>query len=258
MDSNWASPFVPVAKGRMDSIAAAAYEKASQLNTANAIRDFLKKYPDSQWESVAAVRLEYLDLQSWQKADRLGTLTSYRSYLNEFPSGGHKTEANERIQSIVDPWYGWERKSFITGETPACDNVRNLYDQGLDNYLDVTVGSSTDVAIKIMSQYSDASVRFVYVRGGTSYRIKNIPEGRYYLKIAYGRDWVQKIIDGKCQSKFKVNPLYEKGEDILDFNVVKTWNGEQIPSFELFLDVVTSRNGNQFDADRISEAEFNR
>ncbi len=257
MDANWASPFVPVAKHRMDSIVSAAYEKASSVNTAKAMRDFIQKYPDSQWESVAVMRLEQMDLQSWQKADRLGTLTSYRSYLNEFPSGGYKEEANERIQSIVDPWYGWERKSYITGDSPDCDNVGNIYDRGLDNYLQVKVGYSTDVAIKIMEQYTNECVRFVYVRAGSTFQMKNVPEGRYYLKIAYGQEAVEKIINGKCEFKFKKNALYEKGEDILDFNVVKTWNGEQIPYFELFLDVVTGQ-GNTFDSDRISEVEFNR
>ncbi|MFN8396686.1 MAG: hypothetical protein U0176_18820 [Bacteroidia bacterium] len=241
----------------MDSLAHVAFEKVRNLNSAAGVRDYLKKYPGSDYESDAVSLLEELERRSWEKAERLGTVVAYRTYLGEFPNGAHKYEADERIKSILDPWYGWERESHITGDTPDCGNFGNYFDHNLDNYLDVHVGNSIDVAIKVMEQYTDKCVRFKYIQGGSTLRFPNIPEGKYYLKIAYGRDFVKKYIGGECFFRFKTNGYYEKGEDILNFNVIKTWDGEQIPSFELWLDVSTSA-GHKFDAYKISEAEFNR
>lgn len=71
-----------------------------------------------------------------------------------------------------------------------------------------------------------------------------------------------------CIGKFASSPLYEKGEDILDFRTRSTGisyeNGQryenfEIPSFEIQLDVVTTGfSSNNLNTDGISEAEFNQ
>lgn len=170
----------------------------------------------------------------------------------------------------MDSYDGWEKKSYPSGTTPDCENVSPRYDYDIDNYLRINVGSGTDVVVKLMKRgsYGDDCVRIVYVRSGESYDIKNIEEGRYYLKIAYGKDYRKKIIDNICYVKFVKNAQYEKGSDILDFNLVKKPNqriGNQeyeswdVPSFELFLDIIVSNKLNEtFKASNISEAEFNK
>ncbi len=84
---------------------------------------------------------------------------------------------------------GGSGRVSLRGRRPhAGDNVRNLYDQGLDNYLDVTVGSSTDVAIKIMSQYTDAvsgsSISGVEAPTNQKYSRRAIlPQDRLWLRM---------------------------------------------------------------------------
>ncbi len=164
-----------------------------------------------------------------------------------------------------DPYSGWEKKNYQSGVTPECENVTPQYDFELDNYLRVIVGLGTDVVIKLMN--GKECIRIVYVRSGDTYEIKNIPEGLYYLKIAYGKDYSQKIINNQCQVKFIKNPLYERGNNILDFNKIKEPNQRignevfenwSIPSFELFLDVIKTKGGKSFKSKNISEAEFNK
>jgi hypothetical protein len=60
------------------------------------------------------------------------------------------------------------------------------------------------------------------------------------LKIAYGKEWISKVENGKCVGMFFRSPLYEKGADILDFNI-KYYDGGRyrIPSYELQLDVIS-------------------
>lgn len=160
-----------------------------------------------------------------------------------------------------DPYSGWDKKDYQSGVTPECENVDPQYDYKIDNYLKVNAGSNTDVVIKLMKQsyYDDICIRIIYIRSGETYYLKNIPEAKYYLKIAYGKDWRQKIVDGQCYTKFMKNAQYEKGTEILDYNVEKLYDRERVPSFELSLDVITTKHDeNTFNSNDISESEFNK
>lgn len=160
----------------------------------------------------------------------------------------------ERQKLIVD---GWTETRIDNGLMPSCYNF--IPKRGVvDNYLEVHVGGGTDVAIKVMNIEDDRCIRYIFIWRGSVYRVKNIPEGRYYLKIAYGKDWFSKIIDGKCVGRFLQNPMYEKGIDIIDFNLQQLADGYIVPSFQLKLDVIASNTMNTFDSQSISELEFNK
>jgi hypothetical protein len=79
----------------------------------------------------------------------------------------------------------------------------------------------------------------------------------FQKKIAYGKNWYSKSTGGKCLGKFTSNQIYEKGEDILDFNLQRTKDGYNIPSFKLQLDVISNSANNSFSSQQISEDEFN-
>jgi hypothetical protein len=100
-------------------------------------------------------------------------------------------------------------------------------------------------------------IRYVYISKNSTYTIRNIPQGKYYLKIAYGDNWG--VEEGKsiCEGRFTTNTLYKKGNDILDYNFVYTGDHYQIPSFSLKLDVIkTDDQVNTFDTNTINENEF--
>jgi hypothetical protein len=170
----------------------------------------------------------------------------------------------------IDPESGWEKKNYESGATPDCENVTPKYDSEIDNFLRVKVGTGTDVIIKLMKKggYNDECIRIVYIRSGDTFEIKNVPEGQYYLKIAYGKDYRKKISDGICFVKFTKNAHYEKGIEILDFNLIKNpdrrigdriYESWSVPSFELFLDVIETYGADKkFKANSISEEEFNK
>lgn len=179
--------------------------------------------------------------------------------LNESFNESDQNQKEERAlamkkdKMIAD---GWSEKKIVNGILPNCYNFNPKYSE-IDNSLKISVGGGTDVAVKLMNLENDECIRYVFVNSGTTYEIKKIPEGKYYLKIAYGRDWLSRINDGKCIGKFIRNPIYEKGLDILDFNMVQTSDSYSIPSFHLKLDV-ESTNVNTFDSSHISDSEFNK
>lgn len=179
--------------------------------------------------------------------------------LNESFNESDQNQKEERAlamkkdKMIAD---GWSEKKNMNGILPNCYNFNPKYSE-IDNSLKISVGGGTDVAVKLMNLENDECIRYVFVNSGTTYEIKKIPEGKYYLKIAYGRDWLSRVNDGKCIGKFIRNPIYEKGLDILDFNLVQTSDSYSIPSFHLKLDV-ESTNVNTFDSSHISDSEFNK
>jgi hypothetical protein len=160
-----------------------------------------------------------------------------------------------------DPHNGWIRKKLESGESPECDNYDKQYDNNIDNYLRINVGSHTNVVVKLMQRRPDGDVciRMAFIRRNESTAMKNIPEGDYYLKIAYGSDWRQKVIDNQCVGKFMENAHYEIGKERLSYNIVHQIDRDQIPSYELTLDMITVKAKNKkFNVNTISEAEFNK
>ena len=131
------------------------------------------------------------------------------------------------------------------------------------NYLRIiNEDRNTDVVVKLirMSDFfaSDELIfRTILVESSSETHIRNIPEGEYYLKISYGKDWRETIVDGKFYGKFTKNALYEKGQDILNFNTVKTSKGINVPSYNLTLGLSPIQNKSNIEAVNISESDFN-
>ena len=168
---------------------------------------------------------------------------------------------------VINPDRGWNKKNYESGQTPECENINPKFDYKIDNYLQISVGSNTDVVIKLMKKgnnyVDDICIRMTYIRKNEIYYLRNVPEGIYYLKIAYGKDWRQKIVDNQCYGKFMRNAQYEIGSNKLDFNIDERSDGKRfLPYYELSLDMIVDK----FDKDRkstfssknINEAQFNK
>jgi len=167
---------------------------------------------------------------------------------------------------IINPDNGWGKKDYDSGQTPECENIDPKYDYKMDNYLQVTVGSNTDVVIKLMKKENgytdDICIRIIYIRHNEEYYLRNVPEGKYYLKIAYGKDWRQKIVDNQCYGKFMRSAQYKIGSTELDFNIVHKSDGiKSVPYFELSLDMVVAKydkdRKSTFSSKNINETQFN-
>jgi curved DNA-binding protein CbpA len=188
---------------------------------------------------------------------------NYDSFYNslgiDFFKDLENISQDEYLQIKKEYWIteGWEETPVETGQMHKCYNFTPKRGD-IDNYLEVYAGSSTDVVIKVMNCNTNKCIRYVFINSNSTYKIKNIPEGKYYLKIAYGKNWYSKVENGVCQGKFLKNSLYEKGTDILDFHIVEMDYEYQVPSFRLELDVETTNFANRFDSDEISEEEFNK
>lgn len=142
------------------------------------------------------------------------------------------------------------------GQMIGC-NLIPKYDKKLDNKLMITVGRNSNVAVKLISLKSEKCIRYVFINKNSEYSIRNIPEGIYYLKIAYGNDWSKIKNQPDCNGRFTKNTLFEKGEEILNFNLIHSGNSYKVPSFSLKLDVIISDDKmSTFNTDKINENDF--
>ena len=148
---------------------------------------------------------------------------------------------------------------IANGNLSGCGIVKPVFSYNLDNKLTISVGNNSDAVVKLINAETGVRVRYVYIHKNSTYSIRNIPEGKYYLKIGYGEKWGIKEFESNCQGRFTTKTYFKKGEEILDYNLLYRKNGSyQIPSYSLKLNIVYSLddNSNSFNSNNISENDF--
>lgn len=181
---------------------------------------------------------------------------NYSQPSNSYSSPSTNNYSSNDIPPPPKPTY--KLISMKNGNITGCKKIKAKYDYTLDNKLMISAGNNADVAVKLYNLATDKCIRFVFIQRNTTYSIKNIPQGKYYLKIAYGDDWGIEEGESSCNGRFTSNVLYKKSDEVLDFNLVETYDGWKVPSFSLELNVVyTSGDMNQFSTNAISSSDFN-
>lgn len=152
---------------------------------------------------------------------------------------------------VEEGWY--VPKNVPAGELSTEYGVKNKYGQQ-DNYFDIQIGKGCDVAVKIMDVATDKCIRYVYVPENSTENIQMIPQGKYYLKLAYGKGWMEYDNgNGTLSGKFTKNVSYDRSIDVFDFGKK---NSSNIVSYLLQINVVDSQLQNNFGTIEISEDDF--
>ena len=176
--------------------------------------------------------------------------------LLAFTSCHHR---ESKVDPVVEPTQAQQKllDAGWTNETPGEDlsedyGIKPIYGMQ-DNYFDIKMGKGCNVAVKIMDLRTDKCIRYVYVAENTTTTVPEIPQGVYYLKLAYGYDWMEKETDDSKQGKFTRNVLYERSQDTFDFGIK---NSKDEINYRLDINVVDSKLENNFHAIPIDEKEF--
>lgn len=147
---------------------------------------------------------------------------------------------------------GWEFYNPDGGQFEESMGVKPIY--GLqDNYFDIAVGQGFSVAIKIVSLEEHKCIRYVFVPEGQTVTVNEIPQGKYYLKLAYGNDWMIKNEGNHTLGRFSKNAFYAKSTNIFDFGMK---NSTRIVNYKLEINVVNGSAKNNFQTVVINETEF--
>lgn len=152
---------------------------------------------------------------------------------------------------VADGWY--IPKTTPAGELSKEYGIKSKYGQ-LDNYFDIQIGDGCDVAVKIVDAATDKCIRYVFVPENSTENIQMIPQGKYYLKLAYGKDWMEYDNgDGTLSGKFTSNVSYGRSVSVFDFGKK---NSSNIVSYVLQINVVNSTLQNNFGTVEITEDDF--
>ncbi len=164
-------------------------------------------------------------------------------------SSNESTAVQEKLQEE-----GWEYETPTGGEFDESYGVKPVY--GLqDNYFDITVGKGFNVAIKIMNASTNKCIRYVYVPENQTVTVNEIPQGLYYLKLAYGQDWMCYKTDSTTMGKFSKTAFYERSIDTYNFG---RKNSQDFVNYELKINVIDGSVSNNFETQPIKEQEFLR
>lgn len=149
---------------------------------------------------------------------------------------------------------GWYiPKNTLSGELSKEYGIKNKYGQQ-DNYFDIQIGNGCDVAVKIMDAMTDRCIRYVLVLENSTENVQMIPQGKYYLKLAYGKKWMEYDNgDGTLSGKFTQNVSYDRSIDVFDFG---RKNSSSVISYILQINIEDNQHQSNFETMSISESEF--
>lgn len=164
------------------------------------------------------------------------------------------TAVNEGLsaaqQELIDN--GWKSFTPNNGDLPASygiSPVRGL----LDNYFDIEMGEGLNLVVKIVDAQTNKSIRYVFVRENSKANINQVPPGQYYLKMAFGHDWMINDQDLQFRGKFTRDVSYEISEDIFDFGQANSINAK---SFSLRINMQQNELYTNFNTTTINESQF--
>ena len=149
---------------------------------------------------------------------------------------------------------GWVFDSPQGGDLGDEYGVKPIYGVH-DNYFDITIGEGCSVAIKIMDVTSGKCIRYVYVPENVTVTVTEIPQGQYFLKLAYGKDWMIHNTDSVTFGKFTRRSFYEKSTNSYNFGEKNT--GDFV-NYSLKINVIDDTSENNFTTVSISEKEFEK
>ena len=147
---------------------------------------------------------------------------------------------------------GWTYEELSDSELGEEYGVKPVY--GIqDNYFDITMGEGYSVAVKIVDAQTEKCIRYAVVPENSTTTVTQIPQGRYYLKLAYGKDWMELQTDSMIIGKFTPNASYERSRQMYDFGKK---NSMQEINYDLRINVREAAGMNNFETSPISEEEF--
>lgn len=123
----------------------------------------------------------------------------------------------------------------------------------LDNYFDIKMGKGSDLAVKIIDLSENKCIRYIYVQENSEYTVSQIPQGKYRLLIAYGKNWMTQQKEGKKLGRFADDTYYEQSIDVFDFGKK---NSKEMINYFLYINVEEDVRATNFNTMEISEDEF--
>jgi len=125
-----------------------------------------------------------------------------------------------------------------------------VYDKKSYNEVTFENSNSSDVVVCLENVYSGTTIRNEYIRRGSSFKMTQIPNGTYIVKVFYGNNWDSNRIlaGGKIRGGFTKNVSFTTSDhpsDYLLMNQKRTPQGITYSQWSVTLYTVSNGNMEQ-------------
>lgn len=122
-----------------------------------------------------------------------------------------------------------------------------------DNHNSVIVVNTKNAEVVVCLQEKNAphrTIRNEYLEAGAMYRLNAIPQGTYYLKAYFGRDWDPKLrlLNGKVKGGFKYSYGYYKSdakENLISISHRNSGDHIQYTTYQVYLSSLFKQPGRE-------------
>lgn len=110
----------------------------------------------------------------------------------------------------------WRGNQLSTGDSPYNayfgSGVYSSYDE---NEITFRNGPGSDVVICLVDLYSERVIRNEYIRAGDTFTMTEVPDGTYFIRGVYGRDWNPNldVLGGRVTGGFETNASYSQSRN---------------------------------------------
>lgn len=159
------------------------------------------------------------------------------------PERASNSSSYKESNSYVEPEPSYTVKYYKTGDKPYQSYYgKGRYDSETENSLLIKNGSTSD-AVVFLETLAGKKVRHVYVRKGDSFKMTQIPGGKYITKILQGNSWNPEKYNGESAPSggFMEDISMSKSEDYDPFDYPYPSSGHYY-DYEITLYKVTNGN----------------
>ena len=123
---------------------------------------------------------------------------------------------------------------------------KGVYNKSHNNWILFKNGQGADAIVCLVNCYSGRTIRNEYIRAGTTFKMTNIPNGTYYIKAFFGKDWNpnKTILNGKGRGAFDTDNSFMKCDNQDDLIQLED-NGYRYSTGTMTLYTVASGNVRQ-------------
>lgn len=114
------------------------------------------------------------------------------------------------------------------------------------SWIKFTNDNSTDAVVCLVDSTSGSTIRNEYIRGGTTYKMKQVPVGTYFIKIYSGNDWNPNLQNG-CGNTggFESNVSYSSSLQVYNSLEIAEFDGK-FTTYNIKLSPITTSAQGQY------------
>jgi len=173
-----------------------------------------------------------------------------KSPNNQINSNNSRSNNTENY-SLPKEESKWKGNKLQNGLSPYDSFFgKGLYDYNSKCWVTFKNGNSTEAVVCLENATNGRTIRNEYIQAGTNYKMSNVPEGVYKVKIFQGNDWnpEKTLKDGLIRGTFDTDlsfSLSDDSNDLINITITRTSEGISYSTHEITLYTVNNGNMNQ-------------